>query len=144
MTLSVTTGINTVKTRGYGYTTDFSNRTVNLAAGTVVADQGKAMTQDTTAANTFKLATDGAPIMGRLEVVEDRTAPQGLLVGNVKTILIGVELPVKANATVAVGDRVIGGGGGTIRTIANAEVSPYYVTEIRTVSGTTYATIQHH
>ena len=106
---------NTVKMSTFGYTTDLvSNRTVRLAAGITRASEGKAVTQDTSAPNTYKLAGDGDPIFGRLEIVEDR-ANEGQLVGNVKLLLMGVKLPIKAASGVAVGSFVIGAGAGEIK-----------------------------
>jgi len=54
----------------------------NLKAGIVAADVGKAVTIDTSAARTVKLAGNGDVIIGRLEIVEDR-AVEGILVGTV-------------------------------------------------------------
>lgn len=44
----------------------------NLATGITTADVGKAVTLDSTAANTMKLCDDNDPIWGRLESVEVR------------------------------------------------------------------------
>jgi len=130
----------TVKMAGFGYTTDLLNRTVNLAAGIVRADEGKAVTLDASANNQFKLADDGDPIYGQLVIVEDR-ANEGTLVGNVKLHLMGVRLPIKAASGVARGNFVIGAGAGEIKpqTADATTIRPsnLYVTEV--VSG--YATV---
>lgn len=72
---------------------------------------GLAVTQDTTAANTVKLAGDGDKILGRLENVEDRTV-EGIKVGAVK-IIGGMAL--KKTGEIAVGDMVLGGGNGLVK-----------------------------
>lgn len=132
----------TVKMAGFGYTTDLLNRTVNLAAGITAADEGKAVTQDKSAPNTFKLAGDGDLIFGRLEIVESR-ANEGTLVGNVKLHLMGLKLPIKSGQTVAVGDYVIGAGGGEIKaeaaTATTVLPSNLYVTEVVNGFATVYA-----
>lgn len=88
-----------------------------LISGTVTAaDIGKAVTQDTTAANTVKLAGAGDPILGRLEVYEDRVA-EGIKVATV-ALKGGVRFPVKSGETVAVGDTVQGAGSGEVKALA--------------------------
>jgi hypothetical protein len=85
-----------------------------LASGIVQADIGKAVTLDSSAANTVKLAGDADPILGRLESVEARTA-EGVTVGTV--VLNGAfDFPVNPDATAsspdetpAVGDFITGG-----------------------------------
>lgn len=52
-----------------------------LTAGIVRADEGKAVVMSTVA-NTVSLAGDGDEILGRLELVEDRTI-EGVLVGTI-------------------------------------------------------------
>lgn len=88
----------------------------NLAAGITKADIGKAVTLDTSAANTVKLAGDGDVIHGRLEVVEDRSQ-EGSLIGNVAWKFIQ-KLPVKSGETVALGDLVQGAGSGEVKALA--------------------------
>lgn len=123
----------TVKMGNFGYTTDLLNRTVNLAAGIVEADVGKAVTLDTSAANKYKLAGDGDLIYGRLEVVENRLN-ESQLVGNVKLSLMGVKMPIKASSGVAVGSFIIGGGAGEVKPqVADATTvrpSNLYVVEV--------------
>lgn len=58
--------------------------TYNLAAGITVADEGKAVMQDTAAANQVKLTVDDAVIDGRLFRFEDRSQQGGGLVGTVE------------------------------------------------------------
>lgn len=123
----------TVKMGNFGYTTDLLNRTVLLAAGITRADEGKALTQDTSAPNTYKLAGDNDLIYGRLEIFEDR-ANEGTRVGNAKLFLMGVKLPIKAASGVTVGSFVIGAGAGEIKPqVADAATirpSNLYVTSI--------------
>lgn len=72
---------------------------------------GLAVMQDSSAANTVKLATDGAKILGRLENVEDRKV-EGIKVGAVK-IIGGMAL--KKSGEIAVGDMVLGAGNGLVK-----------------------------
>lgn len=72
---------------------------------------GLAVVQDSTKANTVKLATDGAKILGRLENVEDRKV-EGIKVGAVK-IIGGMAL--KKSGDIAVGDMVLGAGNGLVK-----------------------------
>lgn len=72
---------------------------------------GLAVVQDSSAANTVKLATDGAKILGRLENVEDRKV-EGIKVGAVK-IIGGMAL--KKSGEIAVGDMVLGAGNGLVK-----------------------------
>jgi hypothetical protein len=90
--------------------------TYKLASATVVGDIGKAMSLDTTAANTAKLAADGDRIIGVLVVYEDRTL-EGIKVGTIRT-KDSVELTIKTGETVAIGDTVIGAGSGEVKAAA--------------------------
>lgn len=81
--------------------------TVVLASGIVAADVGKAVAQDTGAANKVKLAGDGDVIVGRLEVVEDRTQ-EGVLLGTVNFATGFMEIPMKTGETPAVGNLIEG------------------------------------
>ena len=85
----------------------------NLASGIVVADEGKAVTLDSSAANTVKLAGDGDFILGRLEKVELRSV-EGVNVGTV-ALFGGIKFTVNPNATAsspdetpAIGDYITG------------------------------------
>ena len=112
-----------VSLRGFHF--EDSLLTVNLASGITAADVGKAVTIDTTAANTFKLAGDGDHVMGRLEVVEDRKV-EGQLVGTVAFRFANL-LPIKIGETVAVGDTVVGAGNGTVKALqASGTSAPDY------------------
>lgn len=77
------------------------------------ADAGvKAVEVDTTGQNRVKLATEGAKILGRLEVYENRTV-EGIVVGTV-SLKGGVRFYVNPNATAspdetpAAGDYLVG------------------------------------
>ena len=144
MPLSITgfSGAQTVKMSGFGYTTDWSNRTVNLAAGIVAADVGKALTVDASAANTYKLAGDGDVIRGRLEVVEARTS-EGTLIGTAKLFLAGSKIAVKAADALAAGDYAIGAGSGEIRKLVAGDATAtkprvHYVVEVTGGFATVY------
>lgn len=65
-----------------GFYSDYWSLTWNLAAGILSTDIGKPMTQDTTAANTAKLATDNDSIIGVLISRENRVQ-EGVLVGSI-------------------------------------------------------------
>lgn len=107
------------KVRMSGYPFEDSQITVRLAAGITAAHLGKALTQDTSADNTMKLAGDGDEIMGLLHSVEDRTV-EGQLVG-VCEFRFARKLPIKSglagNAVVARGKRLIGAGDGDVKAI---------------------------
>lgn len=83
-----------------------------LADGIKEEHVGLAVVQDSTASNTVKLAGDGDLIFGRLENVEDRKV-EGIKVGAVK--IIGGMAFKKSEATVAVGDKVVGAGSGLVK-----------------------------
>ena len=88
-----------------------------LISGTVtISDLGKAVTQDTTAANTIKLAGDGDEIIGRLEVFEDRTNTEGIVVATYSR-LGGLKFPLKAAEVVVVGDSIQGAGSGEVKAL---------------------------
>lgn len=103
-----------------------------LNAGITAQDVGKAVTQDTSAANTVKLAGAGDPIFGRLETFEDRVV-EGVKVGAVK-IIAGMELPTASSYTAQVGDKVIGAAGGMVTKVGPDESSDLSVWEVKTGS----------
>jgi hypothetical protein len=88
-----------------------------LCSSTVVAgtDEGKAVSQDTSAANTVKLAADGDRIMGYIDNIEVRSV-EGVTIVGVVTKFIR-RLPMKANETFTVGDTAVGGGSGTVKVL---------------------------
>lgn len=89
-------------------------------SGTFATDEaiavanGKAVALDTTAPGTVKLAGDGDAIFGRVYVAE-RRAVLGINVASIAR-KFKERLPTAAGYTnAAVGDRVIGGGNGTVK-----------------------------
>ena len=106
-----------VKMTGYAF--EDSQLTVKLHAGITTADIGKALTQDTAADNTMKLAGDGDPIHGVLLSVEDRTV-EGQLIG-VCSFWFAHTLPIKSGLAgqevVARGSRICGAGNGEVKAI---------------------------
>lgn len=106
-----------VSLRGFHF--ENFNLTVNLAAGITKDDLGKAVAVDATGSNKVKLAGDGDHIIGRLEVVEDRTV-EGQLIGTVAFKFANL-LPIKSGSTVAAGDTVVGAGGGEVKALADGE-----------------------
>lgn len=91
-----------------------------LAAGITSADVGKAVSIDSSAANTVKLAGDGDAVIGKLVVVEDRGV-EGVLVGTV-ALRGGFRFTEVGTPTypLAVGDSVIGAGSGLVKARLNA------------------------
>jgi hypothetical protein len=121
-----TTFHNVVNMRGYRFE-DFT-LTVNLAAAVTAADIGKALSWDTSAANTMKLAADGDHIAGRLDVYEDRKI-EGIKVGTVE-FKFAARLPIKAASGVAVGNTVVGAGNGEVKPAGTAAPDNNYVAAI--------------
>ena len=109
-----------------GFFMEDAQFTVNLSGSPTSADVGKAVTQDTTAANTYKLAGDGDPIHGRLEVVQARTQ-EGITVGTVSFQWSG-QLPalngLTSTAIPVVGSFLVGAGGGYVKAAAAAAGVP--------------------
>lgn len=105
----------------FGFTFNDFQFTYLLSGVVTLADVGKGVTLDTTAANTMKLAGVGDPIYGRLETFEDRIS-LGIKVGNVSRKFKD-KLPVKAGLTgfdvVALGDTVVGAtaNGGDVKAL---------------------------
>lgn len=87
--------------------------TFNLASGITSADVGKAVSRDTSAANTVKLVADDENILGRLEQVEDRSQ-EGQLVGTISIKFLN-SLPIASGETIAVGDKIVGAGSGEVK-----------------------------
>ncbi len=75
---------------------------------------GLAVTQDTSAAESVKIATDGDEILGRLFMVEDRTEQGGSVVATVET-KGGYKLAYADGQSISVGDMVVGAAGGKVR-----------------------------
>lgn len=100
-----------------GYYFEDSIFTFNVSGGVTNADVGKAVTLDTTAANTVKLAGADEEVMGRLERVEERETGT---VASVSLRFCG-ELPVATGETVNVGDAVIGAGSGEVKAAVSAD-----------------------
>lgn len=123
-----------------------------LISGTVTAaDVGKAVTLDTTAASTVKLAGSGDKIVGRLEAYEDRTV-LGVKVATVSRKFKDL-LPIASGLTsfdvVALGDTVVGSGTatGTVKALNSGTAkTPSWidnvVVELVTISGVAYAAVE--
>lgn len=95
--------------------------TMNLSGTVARTDVGKAVSLDTAADNTAKLAADGDEIHGRLASVE-LGGLDGLTVGGVERKFRAI-LPIKAGLAgfnvVARGDTVCGAGAGEVRALNN-------------------------
>ena len=91
-----------------------------LDAAITAADVGKAVELDPTGEQKVKLATDGATIIGRLEVYEDRKQ-EGIKVGTVSLKGFGY-FPIKAGLTagdvVDITDTIVGAGAGQVKAAA--------------------------
>lgn len=93
--------------------------------------EGLVVTQDTSAANTVKLTTDGSAILGRLERFGDRAATIGYNTCTVK-LVGGMELKCASSYSApAVGDKVVGAAGGYVRKATGSEASDITVWEVR-------------
>lgn len=89
----------------HGFSFEDAAFTYLVSGAVTAADVGKAVTLDTTATNTVKLAGDNDFIFGRLETFEDRIV-LGIKVGAVSRMFKG-KLP-KTAAAIAVGQSVTG------------------------------------
>lgn len=94
-----------------------------LASGITEASIGLAVSLDTGAANTVKLAGNGEVVIGRLETYEDRTV-EGIKVGTV-SMKGALVLPWSGTLSPAfvVGSRIVGAGSGFIRPLVAADVA---------------------
>lgn len=86
--------------------------TFYISGAVTQADLGKAVSLDTTAEKTVKLAADGDAIVGRLEVLEARVQ-EGVTVATVSMKFIDW-VPYAAAATPAIGAAVEGAGNGEV------------------------------
>ncbi len=111
-----------------GFHWEDSSLTWNLATGITQAHIGRAVSIDATGPNKVKLAGDGDHIFGRLATVENRSV-EGSLVGAVE-LQFANTLPIKAASGVAVGDTVVGAGGGEVKPAAEANHALNVVVEI--------------
>lgn len=112
-----------------GFAADASDETVAAAAG-------KAVSLDTTAAGTVKLAGDGDTIFGRVFVAENRAAIGGGKVASV-TRTFKDKLPAAAGHGIVVGDSVVGAGNGLVKKAGTAN---------RTIvieTGADFVTVEH-
>jgi hypothetical protein len=79
----------------------------------VAAAAGKAVSLDTTAPNTVKLAADGDAIFGRVYVAENR-AVLGIRTASVAR-KFKEKLPAAPGHGITVGQRIVGAGGGLVK-----------------------------
>jgi hypothetical protein len=108
---------NQIVNEGYPFglfTFTYSVSTAMADEAAAAAMAGKVVSLDTAAAGTVKLAADGDAIFGRVYVAEKRTV-LGMNVASVAR-KFKERVPTAAGYTTpAVGDRVIGGGNGTVK-----------------------------
>lgn len=95
--------------------------TMNLTGVTSIENLstlvGHAVSLDTSAANSVKLAADGDVIIGRIATAERRKV-EGTTVAAVELKFIG-KVPLKASDTAAVGDTVVGAGNGEVKKLSS-------------------------
>lgn len=113
-------------------------KTFNVSGGVTTNDVGKAVTLDITAPNTVKIAGDDDTIVGRLEVVEVRSASQ--TVGSI-AMCGSFKLPIGANV-VAVGDTLQGATGGVCKKLTTANWALNFVVQLVTKDSVNYAVVQ--
>jgi len=93
-----------------------------ISGAVTQADLGKAVSLDTTAEKTVKLAADGDAIVGRLEVLEARVQ-EGVTVCTVSEKFIDW-VPYKAGLTsgdvAGIGKSIVGAGNGEVKFAAQA------------------------
>lgn len=108
----------TVVSYGFPQTADPFTYTY-LLSGTFADDAaayaavGKAVTLDTAAANTFKLAGDGDVVMGRTFQVERRIA-DSITTASIQR-KFKEKLPANSGHGIVVGNRVVGAGAGLVK-----------------------------
>lgn len=111
----------------FTFTYLLSGVTTEVAAA---AAAGKAVSQDITAPNTFKLAADGDVIAGRVYVAERRNV-EGFTTASIQR-KFKERMPTVAAHGIIVGDRVIGGGAGLVKKDVAAAVTNPRVVEVAT------------
>jgi hypothetical protein len=131
----------------YGFPIDDFTFTY-LVSGVALTDaaanalDGKAVSQDTAAANTVKLAADAEAIFGRVYRGENR-AIAGLVTASVQR-KFKEKLPAAPGHGILVGGHVVGAGGGLVRAVATgtpAEVTAGS-TNVVVETGTDYVVVE--
>jgi len=98
-----------------------------LASGITIADVGKAVALDSSAANTVKLTGADEQVIGQLVSFEDRGV-EGVLVG---TVSLRGGFKFTGEGVIAVGDTVVGSAtAGTVKVAAAVDHSDNMVVEI--------------
>lgn len=89
--------------------------------------EGLAVELDSTAANTVKLATDGADVIGFIFAAEN-----GINQGEGITVTVSMKggRRVKTSARLSVGDYVVGAGNGSVKAAASGATSDIRVWEV--------------
>lgn len=138
------------KVVSYGFPLDDVTFTYNISGTVAQTDLGKALSQDTAAASTMKLAADGDSIIGRLVSYEDRSQQGAGKTGAVQRRFKEL-LPIKSGLTginaVAVGDTVCGAGSGEVRALNNGtaktpDPTKNIVVELVTINSVAYAAVE--
>lgn len=109
----------------------------NLAAGMTIADVGKAVALDTSAARTVKIAGAGEKIIGVLVSFEDRVV-EGVTVGTV-AMKGGFQLTAVSGHSIVVGDWVEGSA--TAGQVQEEAVATHKNCQVVAVSGDTLEVI---
>lgn len=129
---------NQVVSRGYSFE---PYKFTYFISGTVTTDDvGKAVSLDTTAANTVKLAADNDIIFGRLEAYEDR-AVLGVKVATVARKFKDI-LPYTGTAP-TIGQSVTGSGtAGVVKVATTQDIKDNRVVETLTINSVNYAVVE--
>ena len=109
------------------------NHTYKLTGDVTDTDalEGLAVEQDTTAANSVKLATDGGEVVGFILVAEN-----GVSQGEGITVTVSTKggHKVKTSAQLSVGAYVVGAGNGAVKAAGNGVKTDIKVWEVRSAS----------
>jgi hypothetical protein len=132
----------------YGFPIDDVRFTYNISGAVTQDDLGKALSLDTSANSTMKLAADGDKIVGRLETYEDRSQQGAGKVGTVARQFKEL-LPIKAGLAgldaVALGDSVVGAGAGEVKAANDGTAKTEngtLVTALVTIAGSNFAVVE--
>jgi hypothetical protein len=117
----------------YGFPFDDFIFTYNISGAVTQDNLGAALTLDTTAASTMKLAADGDEIHGRLQTYEDRSQQGAGKTGAVQR-KFKEKLPAAVGHGIAVGDSVCGGAiaGNARKAVAGTDPITNLVVEVGT------------
>lgn len=124
----------------YGFSFENFKFTYLISGSVTLADVGKAVALDTSAANTVKLAGDNDVIFGRLETYEDR-AVLGVKVGAVSRKF--KDLLQYTGTAPTIGQSVTGSATpGVVKVATSQDIKDNRVVETLTIASVTYAVVE--